>query len=119
MPQRALANFDREAREEGRVDLLRLGHPRAGPSGGRTGREALPLLERADRIAETHAPTPVYRAQTRFALGRALHASGRDPQKGEALVRTARQEYAAAPTTPAVKRELAAIDAWLAARAAN
>ena len=115
--QRALAIFEREAREDGVLIFFGLATLGLAYLGAGRLEEALPLLERADRIAETHAPTPVYRAQTRFAFGRALHDSGRDRDKGEALVRTARQEYAAAPSTPAVKRELTAIDAWLAARA--
>ena len=34
--------------------------------------EALPILERANRIGEASAPTVAYRAAARFALGRAL-----------------------------------------------
>jgi serine/threonine protein kinase/tetratricopeptide (TPR) repeat protein len=80
--------------------------------------EALAALERADRLADSVAPSSAYRAQVRFALGRALWESGRDRAKALALAATARQDYEAAATSVVVRQELGQIAAWLAERAA-
>jgi serine/threonine protein kinase/tetratricopeptide (TPR) repeat protein len=112
--ERALAIFEREAREDGLLVFIAATVVGIAYLGAGQSEPALAVLERADRIGDAHAPSPVYRAQARFAFARALCASGRDPARGEALARTAREEYAGAPSTPAVRRELAAIDAWLA-----
>ena len=115
--ERGLAIFERETETDGlfifaAATALGLAHLGAGRV-----ETALELLVRADRMGETHAPTPAFRAQTRFALARARWEAGKDRPGAEALARIARQEYAASPTTPAIRRELAAIDDWLGARA--
>jgi serine/threonine protein kinase/tetratricopeptide (TPR) repeat protein len=114
--ERALAIFEREARQDGLLVFIAATVVGIAYLGAGQSEPALAVLERADRIGDAHAPSPVFRAQARFALARALSAAGREPARAEALARTARAEYAGAPSTPAVRRELAAIDAWLAKR---
>ncbi|HSY41352.1 MAG TPA: tetratricopeptide repeat protein, partial [Polyangia bacterium] len=116
---RALAIFEREADPEGMfafVSLTALGTAHLGA--GRAD-EAIPLLERANRIGETNAPTVSYRAQVRFALGRALWNLERERPRAVALAQAARQDYQRSQRTPSTERELARVDAWLDARSAT
>jgi len=115
---RALAIFEREADPEGMfvfVGLTALGAAHLG-AGRRD--EALPILERASRIAEVSAPTVAYRAQARFALGRALWELERERSRAMALATAARQDYERSPPTPTTVRELAIVNAWLDVRRA-
>jgi tetratricopeptide (TPR) repeat protein len=114
---RALAIFERESREDGSHVLFACVVLGAAYLGAGRFEEALIALERAEGIAEKHAPAPAVGAQLRFALARALRASGREPARADALARAARQEYAGMPATAALTRELTIIEAWLAAPA--
>ena len=110
---RALAIFEREADPQGMfafVSLTALGTAHLGA--GRTD-EALPILERANRIAESSAPTVAYRAKARFALGRALWKIEHERPRAVALAKAARQDYERSQQTPTTERELAIVDAWL------
>jgi eukaryotic-like serine/threonine-protein kinase len=114
---RALASFEREADPEGIfvfVGLTALGTAHLG-AGRRE--EAVPILERATRIGEASAPTAAYLARARFALGRALWETEAERGRALALMRAARQDYQRSQPTPSTERELAAVDAWLNARA--
>jgi len=77
---------------------------------------AVPILERAHAIRELKEPSAAKRAEARFALARALARQGDDPARARALARTAREEYRQSPMTPALARELATVEAWLAAQ---
>ncbi len=70
---------------------------------------ALVPLERAFKIREKQETDPSRRAETRFALARALWESGRDRGRARALAEDARESYAKA----AVKTKLAEVDTWL------
>jgi len=78
--------------------------------------DALAPLERALTIRTTQAIDPALRADTRFALARALWAvpadRGRDRPRACTLAEQAREAYAAAGE--ASKAELAAVETWLA-----
>jgi tetratricopeptide (TPR) repeat protein len=76
-------------------------------------RGAIPFLERALRIRERADVDPAARAQTRFALARALWDGGGDRRRALALANTARDDY----TSLHVSREFEQVDAWLAAHA--
>ena len=80
-------------------------------------REALPTLERAARIRETKENSPARVGEVHFALGRALWGSGEDRTRALAVVERARAEFRESPSTPAIQRELADIELWLASRA--
>ena len=113
---RALAIFEREADPGGMfvfISLTALGTAHLGA--GRTG-EGLQILERANRISEASAPTVAYRAQARFALGRALWEIESERPRSLALATAARKEYESCPPTPTTERELALVSAWLEAR---
>jgi eukaryotic-like serine/threonine-protein kinase len=115
---RALASFEREADPEGIfvfIGLTALGTAYLGA--GRKD-DALPILERANRIGEASAPTVAYRAAARFALGRALWEIGAERERALALVRAARQDYQHSQPTPSTQRELAIVEAWLDERRA-
>jgi len=110
---RALATFEREADPEGIfvfISLTALGTAHLGA--GRSD-EALPILERANRIGEASAPTVAYRAAARFALGRAVWEAGGDRARALALARAARQDYQQSQPTPGTLRERALVEAWL------
>jgi len=66
----------------------------------------------------TRAParpaSPVYRARARFALARALWEEGTKRTGAVALAAAARLDYQQSPSTPATKRDLASVDAWIA-----
>ena len=113
---RALAIFEREADREGMfvfVSLTALGSAHLG-AGRRD--EAVAILERANRIAEASAPSVAYVGRARFALGRALWENEGQRGRALALAKAARQDYERSPPTPSTERELALLDAWLAAR---
>jgi len=74
-------------------------------------RDALAYLERSVTIPRRTYPGDLARA--RFALARALVASGGDAERATALARQARDDLAAAP---GLKYELDAVQRWLAAR---
>jgi hypothetical protein len=75
-------------------------------------REAIDLLERALRIrTATEEPLPL-RAETSFALARALWDSGRDRSRAHQLAETARADAEQADDAEAV----AEIARWLATR---
>jgi tetratricopeptide (TPR) repeat protein len=73
---------------------------------------ALVPLERAFRIREAKEVEPSRRAETRFALARALWDSRRDRGRARVLADEAKATYA----KTAAKAKLAEIDAWLHAR---
>ncbi|HEY6477100.1 MAG TPA: tetratricopeptide repeat protein, partial [Polyangia bacterium] len=66
-------------------------------------------LERAFKIREAQETDPSRRAETRFALARALWESGRDRARARALAEQARESYAKAE----VKTKLGEVDTWL------
>jgi eukaryotic-like serine/threonine-protein kinase len=116
---RALAIFEREADPDGVfvfVGLTALGIAHLGAGGID---EALPVLERANRIGDARAPTSAYRARAHFALARALWEAAAEQTRALALAMTARQEYARSAETPANQKELATISAWLDERGAG
>ncbi len=115
---RALAIFEREADPEGMFAFLGLTALGTAHLGAGRVDEALPILERANRIGEAGAPTIKYRAQARFALGRALWKIEGERPRAVALAKAARQDYERSQQTPTTERELAIVDAWLAARSA-
>jgi eukaryotic-like serine/threonine-protein kinase len=111
--ERALAVFEREADLEGVfvfVCLIALGN--AHLAAGRVV-VALPILERAERIGDTGAPTLAYRALARFTLARALQQAGSDSARALSLAQTAEREYRTSPAIPITERNLAAIATWL------
>jgi tetratricopeptide (TPR) repeat protein len=76
---------------------------------------AIAPLERAFKIREAQETDPSRRAETRFALARALWESGRDRQRARALAEEAREGYAKAE----VKAKLAEVDTWLRVHSAT
>jgi tRNA A-37 threonylcarbamoyl transferase component Bud32/tetratricopeptide (TPR) repeat protein len=82
--------------------LLALGNPR----------EALDPLQRALRLREAGEHDVLLLTETRFALARALWDAGRDHGRSLSLAKGARAAYASASDT----KNLARVDAWLAAR---
>ncbi|HEY4119866.1 MAG TPA: serine/threonine-protein kinase [Byssovorax sp.] len=76
--------------------------------------DAAPILERALRLREGHAP-PRLLAEARFALARALVDAGGDRARSIALAKDAADGYASAGR--AFGQERADVAAWLAAHA--
>jgi serine/threonine protein kinase/tetratricopeptide (TPR) repeat protein len=72
-------------------------------------------LERAFKIREAQETDPSRRAETRFALARALWEAGRDRTRARALAVEARESYAKAE----IKAKLAEVDGWLKVHAAG
>jgi tetratricopeptide (TPR) repeat protein len=70
---------------------------------------AIVPLERAFKIREAQESDPSRRAETRFALARALWESARDRPRARALAEEAREGYAKAE----LKTKLAEVDIWL------
>jgi serine/threonine protein kinase/tetratricopeptide (TPR) repeat protein len=70
---------------------------------------ALVPLERAFKIREAQETDPSRRAETRFALARALWESGRDHRRARALAEEAHDSYAKAE----IKTKVAEVDSWL------
>jgi tetratricopeptide (TPR) repeat protein len=66
-------------------------------------------LERAFKIREAQESDPSRRAETRFALARALWEAGRDRGRAHTLAEEAREGYAKAE----IKAKLAEVDSWL------
>jgi eukaryotic-like serine/threonine-protein kinase len=115
--ERALAVFERESDPDGLfvtypLSTLGLAYVALGRF-----EEALPPLERAARIRDAKESAPATRAETHFALARALAGGGRDPERARALALAARDDSRASPPTPATERHLAEIDRWLAEEA--
>jgi tetratricopeptide (TPR) repeat protein len=113
---RALAIFDREADPGGpyvTYPLLALGISHLGAG---SVEQALPILERANRIRSSKESHPAKRAEVRFPLARALWQSNQDWPRALALANEAHAEYRQSPQTPATAHELAAIERWLAER---
>ena len=80
---------------------MRLGPPEA----------AVPPLEHAVKIHEAHRADPRDLADARFALARALWATGKEKDRARKLAREARATF----DGPAwFKERLAVVDAWLA-----
>jgi serine/threonine protein kinase/tetratricopeptide (TPR) repeat protein len=75
---------------------------------------ALAVLERVNDIRSAKEGDPARRAEARFMLARALGEQGKDPARARALAAMARDENLQSPDTPARKRALEEIDAWLA-----
>ncbi|HEY8925603.1 MAG TPA: tetratricopeptide repeat protein, partial [Polyangia bacterium] len=73
--------------------------------------EAVPPLERALRIRESREPNQLQVADTRFALARALWASGGDRARAVQLAEAARAFYESGEATPPAAAEARA---WLA-----
>jgi tetratricopeptide (TPR) repeat protein len=86
------------------LTLVLLGRPREGVA----------PLERALAIRDKHETLPLPRAETRFALARALWDADLDRTRAVALAVGARAELRRAP---AATRQAAEVDGWLAARA--
>jgi len=74
---------------------------------------ALAPLERAYKIREAQETDWTRRAETRFALARALWDTNRDRARARGLADQAREGYAKS----AVKAKAAEVDSWLRARA--
>jgi tetratricopeptide (TPR) repeat protein len=74
-------------------------------------RHALLALERAEKIHLASPGDPLDTARTEFGLARALVATGGDRVRAQALAAKARAAYA---SNDAAKKEVSAIDAWLA-----
>ncbi len=74
-------------------------------------RDALAYLERS--LAIPHRTYPGDLARARFAMARALAASGGDPTRATSLASEARDELAAAP---GLQYELGVVQRWIAAR---
>jgi serine/threonine protein kinase/tetratricopeptide (TPR) repeat protein len=70
---------------------------------------AIVPLERAFKIREAHETDPSRRAETRFALARALWEAGRDHLRARSLAEQARGSYAEAQ----LKTNVAEVDSWL------
>ncbi len=70
---------------------------------------AIVPLERAFKIREAQETDPSRRAETRFALARALWEAGRDRSRARVLAEEAREGYAKA----VVKAKLAEVEGWL------
>jgi serine/threonine protein kinase/tetratricopeptide (TPR) repeat protein len=73
---------------------------------------AIAPLEKARKIRDEKETDASKKAETSFALARALWESGRDRARADALAQSARAGYA----HEAAKVELASVDAWLASR---
>jgi tetratricopeptide (TPR) repeat protein len=73
---------------------------------------ALEPLERAYKIREAHEIDPSRRAETRFALARALWEANRDRVRARALAEQAKEGYAKS----VVKPKLAEVESWLRTR---
>ena len=80
---------------------------------------ALAALERASALREANDQMPVRLAEVHFPLARAVEAASGDRVRAVALAQRARHEYALAPSTPLVEKELAELEAWLAAHPAS
>jgi serine/threonine protein kinase/tetratricopeptide (TPR) repeat protein len=76
---------------------------------------AIVPLERAFRIREDHETDPSRRAETRFALARALWEAGRDRARARLLAQEARDSYAQAVAKP----KLGEVESWLRAHGAS
>jgi len=76
---------------------------------------AIVPLERAFKIREDHETDPSRRAETRFALARALWDAGRDRVRARLLAQEARDTYAQAVAKP----KLAEVESWLRAHGAG
>jgi eukaryotic-like serine/threonine-protein kinase len=70
---------------------------------------AIVPLERAFKIREAHETDPSRRAETRFALARALWESGRDRLRARELAEQVHDSYAKAE----LKTKVAEVDSWL------
>jgi eukaryotic-like serine/threonine-protein kinase len=114
--QRALAVFERETDPTG----LTVSYPLAALGSSLVGsgdfEEAVPLLERAASIRDAKETETAKLGEVHFALGRALWGAGLERSRALALTVRARDEYLAAPATPATQRELDEIDRWLSSR---
>jgi hypothetical protein len=75
---------------------------------------AIAPLERSVLLGKPGEVDPIFLAEARFALGRALVETKRDVVRGLDLVKQARAQFAS-PDTPEGTR-VAAVDAWLAGR---
>ncbi len=73
---------------------------------------ALVPLERAFKIREAQETDPSHRAETRFALARALWESGRDRGRARTLAVEARETYRKADA----KSRVAEVESWLSER---
>ncbi len=76
---------------------------------------AIVPLERAFKIREAHETDPSRRAETRFALARALWEAGRDRARARLLAQQARDSYAQAVAKP----KLAEVESWLRGHGAS
>jgi serine/threonine protein kinase len=77
-----------------------------------TSTSALVPLERAFKIREAQETDPSHRAETRFALARALWDSGRDRGRARSLAAEAREAYRKADA----KARVAEVEAWIQER---
>jgi tRNA A-37 threonylcarbamoyl transferase component Bud32/Tfp pilus assembly protein PilF len=113
----ALAVFERETNPDGYIVTLPL--RTLGLCHLAEGRpaDARPLLERAVAIREARYQTALRLAEVHFPLARALFARRSDRERALELGRRARDEYLQGALPPLAKRDLADLDAWLAASA--
>jgi len=70
---------------------------------------ALPILERAFKIREAQETDPSKKAETEFALARALWAAGHDRPRARSVAEQARADYARTD----VKTRMTEIESWL------
>jgi tetratricopeptide (TPR) repeat protein len=77
---------------------------------------ALAPLERAFRLREALEADWSRRAETRFALARALWESNRDRGRARALAEQAKEGYAKGAGTSSMKTKLAEVEGWLRQR---
>jgi eukaryotic-like serine/threonine-protein kinase len=108
--ERALASWGRQLEPDSRL----LGYPLTGIgvsylSEGKAA-EAVEPLERALKIRETQEPELPKRAQTEFALARALWESNRGHGRARALAAAAKQDYAKS----SAREEELEVETWLA-----
>ncbi len=118
MARRALAVFERESSIDSSVlsyPLIALG---LGYLGEGMVEEALSPLERAVAIRDRNEKRAASLGEVHFALACALKQAGRDVPRARALALAARAEYASDAPNDANQRQVARIDAWLAADAA-
>ena len=113
--ERALIGWERELGPESRnlaYALTGIGLSYLGD--GKT-TEALLPLERALKIRTAQEPELIRRAETQFALARALWGSSRERGRARDLADEARQEYAKS----SAKDKVLEVDSWLRGHAAS
>jgi eukaryotic-like serine/threonine-protein kinase len=114
MSRRALVIFEGESAPDGVTLSYPLTALGLGYLGDGMAEQALPILERAVEIRNAKENKPSCLGEVHFALARALRLAGREIPRARDLALCARTEYTSDSASPASKRALAQIDAWLA-----